>query len=133
MKKIRYPSVEDVEWYHDRILTLTGGERGALAKGNLEFALEHVKDVGEDLDRERAVVKKAAFLVHSLVTQHPFINGNKRTAFEVIETFLELNGFVLRVEMDEIYSFLSDLGSGRASASEAEKWIARNLAKKPEI
>ena len=130
MKKIRYPSVEDVEWYHDRILSLTGGERGALAKANLEFAVDHVKDVGEDLDRDRAVVKKAAFLVHSLVTQHPFINGNKRTAFEVVETFLELNGYVLRVETEETYSLLSDLGSGKASESDAEKWITTNLAKK---
>jgi death on curing protein len=133
MKKIRYPSVEDVEWYHNRILSLTGGEPGDLARANLEFALGRVKDVGEGLDHERAVVKKAAFLVHSLVTQHPFINGNKRTAFEVVETFLELNGYLLRADTEQIYLLLSDLGSGRASESEAEKWIARNLAKKPEI
>src|SRR5437016_7617840 len=92
MKKIRYLSIEEAEWFHDRILELTGGERGDLAKANLEFVLERVKGVGEGLDREKAVVKKAAFLLHSLVTHHPFINGNKRTAFEVVDAFLELNG-----------------------------------------
>jgi len=62
MKKIRYLSGEEVEWFHDRILELTGGERGDLAKANLEFVLERVKDVGEGLDRDKAIVKKAAFL-----------------------------------------------------------------------
>src|SRR5713101_275957 len=77
MKKIRYLSIDDVEWSHDRILELTGGERGDLAKANLEFALNRVKDVGEGLEREKAIVKKAAFLLYSLVIHHPFINGNK--------------------------------------------------------
>src|SRR2546430_17651151 len=96
MKKIRYLSVEEAEWFHDRILELTGGERGDLAKGNLEFVFERVKDVGEGLDVKIAIVKKAAFLVYSLVNHHPFINGNKRTEFEVVEAFLELNGYILR-------------------------------------
>ena len=71
MKKIRYLSGEEVEWFHDRILELTGGERGDLAKANLEFVLERVKNVGEKLDRE-PIVKKAASLLYSLVIHHPF-------------------------------------------------------------
>ncbi len=130
MKKIRYLSSEEVEWFHDRILELTGGERGDLAKANLEFVLERVKDDGEGLDRDKAIVKKAAFLLYSLVIHHPFMNGNKRTAFEVVEAFLELNGYVLRAKTDEIYSLLSDLGAGKASQPLAEDWIATNLAKR---
>lgn len=130
MKKIRYLSIEEAEWFHDRILELTGGERGDLAKANLEFVLERVKDVGEELDIGKAITKKAAFLLYSLVIHHPFINGNKRTAFEVVEAFLELNGYILRAETDEVYSLLSDLGAGKASEAQAEYWIATNLAKR---
>jgi death on curing protein len=133
MKKIRYPSVEDVEWFHGRILDLTGGERGNLAKGNLEFVLERLKDVGAGLGFEKAIVRKAAFLLYSLVTQHPFINGNKRTAFEVVEAFLELNGYVVTAKTDEIYRLLADLGAGKTSEKESEDWIAMNLAKKEPI
>ena len=64
------------------------------------------------------------------MNHHPFINGNKRTEFEVVEAFLELNGYILRAKTDEIYGLLSDLGGGRASETEAEDWIATNLAKK---
>jgi death-on-curing protein len=130
MKKIRYLSVEEAEWFHDRVLELTGGERGDLSKANLEFALERVKDIGESLDRNKTVVKKAAFLLHTLVIYHPFINGNKRTAFEVVEAFLELNGYVLRAKTEETYGLLSDLGAGKASETQVEDWIATNLAKK---
>jgi death-on-curing protein len=130
MKKIRYLSVEEAEWFHDRILELTGGERGDLAKANLEFVFERVKDIGEGLDRDKGVAKKAAFLLHSLVVHHPFINGNKRTAFEVVEAFLELNGYPLRAKTDDIYNLLSEIGAGKTSETQAEEWIATNLAKK---
>ncbi len=130
MKKIRYLSIEEAEWFHDRILELTGGERGDLAKANLEFVLERVKDVGEELDIGKAIMKKAAFLLYSLVIHHPFINGNKRTAFEVVEAFLELNGYILRAKTDEVYSLLSDLGAGKVSEAQAEYWTATNLAKR---
>ncbi len=130
MKKIRYLSVEEAEWFHARILELTGGERGDLAKANLEFVLERVKDLGNELDRDKAVVKKAAFLLHSLVIHHPFINGNKRTAFEAVDAFLELNGYVLRANTDEIYRVLSELGAGKATEAQVGDWIATNLAKK---
>jgi death on curing protein len=130
MKKIRYLSVDEAEWSHDRILEATGGERGDLARANLEFVFERVKDIGEGLERNEAVVKKAAFLLYSLVTQHPFINGNKRTAFEIVNAFLELNGYSLRAKTDEVYGLLSALGAGKASERQAENWITTNLAKK---
>jgi death on curing protein len=130
MKKIKYPSVEQAEWSHNRILEATGGERGDLAKANLEFVFERVKDIGEALERNEAVVKKAAFLLHSLVTQHPFINGNKRTAFEVVDAFLELNGYVLQAETDVVYGILSDLGAGKLSQAQVEDWIVTNLAER---
>jgi death-on-curing protein len=130
MKKIKYLSINDVEWFHDRILELTGGERGDLAKGNLEFALEKVRGVGEGLDIDQAIAKKATFLLYNLVIDHPFINGNKRTAFEVAEAFLELNGYILRAKTDEVYSLLSDLAAGKIFQADAEHWIATNLAKK---
>jgi death on curing protein len=130
MKKIRYLSTDEAEWFHDRILELTGGERGDLAKANLEFALERVKDVGEQLDKDKAIVKKSAFLLHSLVVHHPFINGNKRTAFEVVDAFLELNCYTVRAGTEETYGLLVDIGSRNLSQSQVEEWMATNLAKK---
>jgi death on curing protein len=71
------------------------------------------------VESNEAVVKKAAFLLYSLVTQHPFINGNKRTAFEIVNAFLELNGYTLHAKTDEVYGLLSELGAGEASERQA--------------
>jgi len=130
LKKIKYPSSEDVEWAHNRILDLTGGERGDLAKANLEFVLDRMKEIGERLGFHEAIVKKAAFLLHSLVTQHPFINGNKRTAFEALKVFVEPNGYIINASDDEIYTLLGLISKGQASLTQVEEWMETNLAKK---
>ena len=130
MKKFRYLSIEDVEWAHERILDVTGGERGDLAKANLEFVLEAVKDVGRDISFEKSLVKKAAFLLHNLVTRHPFVNGNKRTAIEIAKTFLELNGFSLRARTEQTAIMVTRVGTGEISQAQVEEWIVMNLVKK---
>ena len=87
-----YPSVEQVERLHERVLDVTGGERGDLSRSNLEYVLDAVKEMGEELDVRNALKQKAAFLLYNLISQHPFVNGNKRTAFELVKLFLRLNG-----------------------------------------
>ncbi|HZY47069.1 MAG TPA: type II toxin-antitoxin system death-on-curing family toxin [Candidatus Bathyarchaeia archaeon] len=129
MQKIKYLSSDRVEWVHGRILELTDGDRGDVSKGNLEFILAKVENVGERLDRDRAIVKKAAFLLYNLVTRHPFVNGNKRTALEVVQAFLELNGYTIQVKKDEAYMLLSDIAAGKALLSRVENWTITNLAK----
>ena len=109
---------------------MTGGERGDLAKANLEFVLDRMKEIGERLGFHEAIVKKAAFLLHSLVTQHPFINGNKRTAFEALKVFVEPNGYIINASDDEIYTLLGLISKGQASLTQVEEWMETNLAKK---
>ena len=89
-EEIRYPSIKQVERLYNKIISVTGGEHGYLSKANLEYLLDTVKDVGERLDREQAIVKKAAFLMYNIVVPHPFVNGNKRTAYELVRLFLRL-------------------------------------------
>jgi len=124
-----YPSVEQVERLHERVLDVTGGERGDLSRSNLEYVLDAVKEMGEELDVRNALTKKAAFLLYNLISQHPFVNGNKRTAFELVKLFLRLNGYEIKAKSREIYSILADIAAGKVSLNRAEEWIATNLAK----
>jgi hypothetical protein len=59
-RKINYPTVDQVEELHGRILDLTGGEHGDLNRSNLEYLLEAVKEVGRKIETNQAIVKKAA-------------------------------------------------------------------------
>jgi death-on-curing family protein len=93
----------------------------------LEYLLETVKDVGERLERKRAIVKKAAFFLYDIIVLHPFVNGNKRTGFELVRLFLQMNGYSIDASPKREYDFLLDVASGKASATDVERWIATNL------
>ena len=95
----------------------------------MEYVLDAVKEMGEELDVRNALTKKAAFLLYNLISQHPFVNGNKRTAFELVKLFLRLNGYEIKAKSREIYSILADIAAGKVSLNRAEEWIATNLAK----
>ena len=125
--EIKYPTPEQAERLHERVLGDTRGERGNLSRSNLEYLLDTVRDIGEGNETRQALVKKAAFLLYNLILLHPFINGNKRTAVELVRLFLQVNGLELRVNEDDAYAFAIDIASRRALKGDVEAWIARNL------
>jgi len=113
---------------HDRVLDVSGGDRGELSRSNLEYVLDAVREIGDRLDLRQTMVKKSAYLLYRLISQHPFVNGNKRTAFELVKLFLRLNGFEIRAKSQETYSVLAEVAAGRLSLDKTEEWIATNLA-----
>ena len=127
VEDIEYPSTEEVGRLYARIIKATGGEHGYLSKGNLEYILDTVKDVGERVPRRQAIIKKAAFLLYNVVVIHPFVNGNKRAGFELVRLFLAANGYALAGRSNSQYALLLDIASGRVSAAEVESWLGRHL------
>jgi death-on-curing protein len=91
--------------------------------------LDTVEDVGERLPIKQAIVKKAAFLLYNVVVIHPFLNGNKRTAYGLVRIFLKLNGFKLKADEQEAFGFLLRLASGKSSENEVEVWVGTHLTK----
>jgi death-on-curing protein len=106
---------------------MTGGEHGYFSKSNLEYLLDTVKDVGERLHRKQALAKKAAFLLYNIIMLHPFVNGNKRTAYELVKLFLRLNGYQIDSNPGKAYQFLVDVASDKVSAGDVDRWVAMNL------
>ena len=119
--------MKQVERLYDQIIAMTGGEHGYLSKSNLEYLLDTVKDIGERLHRKQALVKKAAFLLYNIIVLHPFVNGNKRTAYELVKLFLRLNGYEIDSNPGEAYQFLLDVASSKIPAGDVDRWVAMNL------
>lgn len=132
-EEIQYPSTEQVSKLYKRIVEQTGGEHGYLSKSNLDYLLDTIKDIGERLPKRQAIIKKAAFLLYNVVIIHPFLNGNKRTAYELVRLFLESNGFKISPITKDAYEFLLEVASGKTSESEVELWIATNLTEQTRI
>jgi len=72
------------------------------------------------------------YLLFNLVNLHPFLDGNKRTAFEVTKNFLRLNGWSFAPEDDDAFGILVSISKGDLDAESTERWIARNLRRKGE-
>ena len=109
------------------IVDVTGGEHGYLSRSNLEYLLDTVKDVGERLPRKQAIIKKAAFLLYNVIVVHPFLNGNKRTAFEITRSFVSSNGYRLESDTTDSFRFLLEVAAGKVSENAVETWVARHL------
>ena len=118
-----YLSLEQLLWLHERQVRLFGGSRGLRGLGALEAALARPQATfgGEDLypDAEG----KAAALMHSLVVNHPFVDGNKRAGALAAELFLGVNGVALVASDEELLELTLALARGEVSAEALAIWL----------
>ena len=80
--------------------------------GRLESAVLRPQTTVGGADAYSDVYTKAAALMHSLSRNHPFVDGNKRTAAAAMIIFLKLNGFGFHASQDELVSFTTDVAEG---------------------
>jgi death-on-curing protein len=98
---MRYLTLGEVlELYH-RIIRQSGGSQGIRDLGALESALAQPRMTFGNQELYPTVVEKASALGFSLIKNHPFVDGNKRTGHAAMETFLVLNGFEIDASVDE--------------------------------
>lgn len=69
---------------------------------------------------------KAAALMESLVRNHPFIDGNKRTAITSAGLFLQRNGLYLHATQETLYEFTMRMATGEADLPEAGQWLRQH-------
>jgi death on curing protein len=119
-----YLTIEETLAIHDDQIERYGGSHGVRDFGLLESALFRPQS-GYYAD----VIEEAAALWESLAQNHPFIDGNKRTAFAVTYTFLAINGYIINADPIDAYLFIADLYSKQAFKFIAIlEWLQKNVA-----
>jgi death on curing protein len=119
-----YLTVAEVLAIHEDQIKQYGGSQGVRDPGQLEAALFRPQT-----GYYRDLIAEAAALWESLSQNHPFIDGNKRTAFAVTCTFLTVNGIALTADEDQVIRFLLPLYEGNAFAFDRlETWLRQNTA-----
>ena len=114
-----YLTLKEVIAMHEALITDFGGAPGIRDMGALEAAL-----MRPQLGYYQNLVDEAAALMESLGNNHPFIDGNKRVAFFVTDTFLRMNGRVIECDNDEAYRFLMGLFEERNFRFQAlKRWL----------
>jgi death-on-curing protein len=120
---MRYLTLAEVVELHDLVLQTTRGAAGVRDLGGLESALAQPKATFEGRDLHETLIEKAAALGFSLVQNHPFVDGNKRTAHAAMETLLVLNGSEIVASVDEQERLMTEVAAGRAARSEMVAWL----------
>lgn len=95
--------------------------------GLLESCLARPKTTLFGVDAYPELSLKAAALMHSVVTSHPLIDGNKRTAWVLMITFMMLNDYEVIAETDEAFDFVLSVATGEAELETIAAWISEHL------
>ncbi len=110
---------------HDEALTY-GGRPGVSSLHLIESALARPYS-----GYHRPIGAKAAALLHSMVTNHGFIDGNKRTAWILVELLIERSGYALVIPDNEpIDDLVVAVAKGQAGFDDLKGWFATRLAAK---
>jgi death on curing protein len=120
---ILYLSLEQVLALHAFQIEHYGGSKGLRDRGAVEAAVARPQATygGEDLYPE--AVDKAAALMHSLVSNHPFLDGNKRVGAHAMLVFLAVNGYELLFEPAELTEITMALARGELQAEALAIWL----------
>ncbi len=113
---------------HEAQLAEHGGITGIRDEGLLASALARPRNLeayGEDVD----VSALAAAYAFGIARNHPFLDGNKRTAFVVMELFLDLNGWVLNSDDAGCISTMLALAAGDLSEKALVDWLRAHIAR----
>jgi len=124
-KIVQFLSVDETLAIHQRLIEKFGGTGGIRDKGLLESALFRPKTgYYEDL------AQMAAALFESLISNHAFVDGNKRVAFFACDIFLRLNGWKLEVDPVRGHAFIiGSLERGQCDYDHVLSWIRQHLEK----
>ncbi len=116
--------------FHSRLIALFGGLDGVQDPGLLDSALARLKNQFAYAETDVTLADLAAAYSVGISSNHPFVDGNKRTAMQVSFVFLEYNGSpVTASQEDACLTFLS-LAAGEISETELARWFTEHTTSK---
>ena len=123
---MEYLSAEQILFIHARVIEETGGSHGVRDLGMLLSALGRSQASFEDQDLYLDLFSKTAALMESLVSNHPFMDGNKRTGAIAAGLFLRRNGYYLTVSNANLVNITMRIARSQTSLDELSSWLEKN-------
>ena len=113
---------------HSMLLAEHGGGSGIRDRALLDSALVRAKQK-YTYESETSIFELAAAYSFGIAKNHPFVDGNKRTAFTIGTLFLEINGYVLAAPEPEAAITFENLASGQLDEIQLAKWFETHCGK----
>jgi death-on-curing protein len=120
-------TLEEILAIHDDRIRRYGGSFGLRDLGLLESAIGSVGATFEGRFLHDTVTEMSATYLHTICRNHPFLDGNKRTALASALTFLRLNGMTFTYDPDELYDLVIRSAEGRVSKAEIAVFLQNGV------
>ena len=116
-------SKEKILLLHQVMAEATGGDVGVRDDALLESAIENIYATFDGIELYPSKEEKAARLGYSLISNHAFVDGNKRIGMYILISFLELNGIKIDANNDDVVNLGLSVASGNANYDDILNWI----------
>jgi death-on-curing protein len=127
---MRYLTLNELLQLHYHVVEQSGGSVGIHSIEALESALAQPRMTFGAKDLYPTIVDKAAALGFSLIRDHPFVDGNKRTGHAAIEVFLLLNGYEIHASVDEQEQMILQLAAGEVQRKAFTEWLRAHVVER---
>jgi len=115
---------EQVVSIHSSLIKASGGTDGVRDEGLLESALESPFQTFDGHDLYPSIIQKAARIGYSLVSNHPFIDGNKRIGIHIMLVFLAINGIDISCTQEDLIKIGLSLADDTMTFEELSVWLS---------
>jgi death-on-curing protein len=107
---------------HKLIIRNFGGIDGVLCQGTIDYLVDQI-------NAESDLFRKAALALHIVANCHPFLDGNKRSAFQIAELILSSEGYAITAKEETIIQMLLRIASYECQVDEVKIWLEKNSDK----
>lgn len=122
----RYLTVKEVLRIHWRVIKTFDGVHGVRDLNLLESAIARPKAGFGNFEAYPDIFIKAAVLMYSIIKNHPFIDGNKRTGFITGQIFLKRNNYKLKGTEQELINFTLAIAESKLPEEDIADWFKNN-------
>ncbi len=119
-------SKEKILLIHQLIAEETGGSVGVRDAGLLDSAIEGIYATFDGKELYKTKEEKGARLGYSLISNHAFVDGNKRIGVYIMLTFLEATGIDIKCTNEEVVEIGINVASGKMTYEELLDWVKRH-------
>ena len=111
---------------HTEVIKLHGGANGIREMDGLESAIARPYQTYDGIDLYPSCFEKASAIAESIIMNHPFVDGNKRTGYVLMETLLRIEGFKITALNAVLYEFVIQISTGEKHFEDIVEWLKAN-------
>jgi death-on-curing protein len=123
-----YKRQEQILFIHARLVDETGGSHVVRDLSMLLSAIGRPQSTYGSQDLYPDLFHKAAVLMDSLIRNHPFLDGNKRTGIAAAGIFFQINGYQFHVSNKELVTFTLEVAESRYTLEEIASWLQNSVS-----